>query len=153
PQPGLDPARRDHRRRHRAGHRTGEGPGYGQGPYLWRGQRRGVSPRLLPRWGRDRNRPSPLAPPGGDARRGLRARLDRLGDALSPGALRLRFQGYQRRLGLTRLGVVAIVGFVGIWLLARIVAGTAMYLFAYGALLLVVISYLIAPRRLKLTGD
>jgi len=51
------------------------------------------------------------------------------------------------------LGTVALTAFVSIWLLARIVAGTAMYLFAYGALLLVVVSYLIAPRRLKLTGE
>jgi uncharacterized protein (DUF58 family) len=67
--------------------------------------------------------------------------------------VRARWQAFQRRVGLTRLGVVALAGFVIIWLLARIVAGTAMYLFAYGALLLLVVSYLIAPRRLKLHGE
>lgn len=49
--------------------------------------------------------------------------------------------------------MAAVVAFVAMWLLARIIAGTAMYLVAYGALLLVVVSYLLAPRRLKLTGE
>jgi uncharacterized protein (DUF58 family) len=109
-----------------------------------------VSPRLIPRR-RAGSRPGPISP-AGDRARGLRARLDRLTDALAPSALRLRWQAFQRRTGLTRLGVVAFAGFVLIWLAARIVAGTAMYLFAYGALLLVVVSYIIAPRRLKLEG-
>jgi uncharacterized protein (DUF58 family) len=85
--------------------------------------------------------------------RGLLARFDRLSDALGPTAVRLRVRKAQRRLGITALGAAAILAFVGMWILARIVAGTAMYLFAYGALLLVVISYLLAPRRLKLEGE
>jgi len=44
------------------------------------------------------------------------------------------------------------VGALGLWIAARIIAGTAMFLFAYGALLLIVVSYLIAPRRLRLEG-
>ncbi|MHB1923200.1 MAG: DUF58 domain-containing protein [Acidimicrobiales bacterium] len=39
------------------------------------------------------------------------------------------------------------------WILARIVAGTAVYLFAYGALLTVVAALLLAPRKLPLQGD
>jgi uncharacterized protein (DUF58 family) len=113
-----------------------------------------MSPRLIPRRRQGQPRAAAVRPTGGgDAVRGFRARVDRITDALAPSALRARFQGYQRSLGLTRLGAVAVAGFVIIWLLARIVAGTAMYLFAYGALLLVVVSYLIAPRRLKLQGD
>lgn len=85
--------------------------------------------------------------------RGLRARLDRLVDALGPAAVRRRLLAYQRRLGITRSGQVAVVGAVGLWVMARVVAGTAMYLFAYGAVLLLAVSYLIAPRRLKLDGE
>jgi uncharacterized protein (DUF58 family) len=84
---------------------------------------------------------------------GLRTRLDRVTDALSPGSIRRALQGAQRRLGITRTGQIALVGAVLLWLMARVVAGVAMYLFAYGALLLVVVSYLIAPRRLRLVGE
>ena len=83
----------------------------------------------------------------------LRARLDRLTDRLGPKAVRDRVERVQRATGLTALGAAALFAFVAVWLLARIVAGTAMYLFAYGALLLVVVSYVIAPRRLKLQGE
>ena len=89
----------------------------------------------------------------GDRVRALRSRLDRWGEALSPRALRRRAEEFQRRIGLTRTGQVAIVAAVALWTLAYIVAGTAMYLFAYGALLLVVTGILLAPRRLKLEGD
>jgi uncharacterized protein (DUF58 family) len=83
----------------------------------------------------------------------LRTRLDRVSDALSPGSIRRALQSVQRRLGITRTGQIALVGAVLLWLMARVVAGVAMYLFAYGALLLVVVSYLIAPRRLRLVGE
>jgi uncharacterized protein (DUF58 family) len=83
----------------------------------------------------------------------VRARLDRLTDALSPAAIKRSLESAQRKLGITRSGQIALVGFVLLWLMARLVAGTAMYLFAYGLLLLVVVSYLIAPRKLRLTGE
>ena len=85
-------------------------------------------------------------------RRSLRARLDRVVDALSPGSIRRGFEAAQRKLGITRSGQIALVGFVLLWLMARVVAGTAMYLFAYGLLLLVGLAYLIAPHRLRMTG-
>jgi uncharacterized protein (DUF58 family) len=84
--------------------------------------------------------------------RRLRARLDRIVDALQPAALRTRAQALARRTGITRTGAIALIGFVLLWLMARIVAGTAMYLFAYGLLLLLGVSYLISPRNLKLEG-
>ena len=108
---------------------------------------------MAPRVFRRKGDPRRAAPRAAGGRRGLRARLDRLSDALAPSEVRRRAAALQRRIGLTVLGVAAIAGFVVVWLLARIVAGTAMYLFAYGALLLVVVSYLLAPRRLKLEGD
>ncbi len=107
---------------------------------------RGVSPK------KQRNRPPrPVGAPKG--LRGVRARLDRVVDALSPSSLRRGAEAFNRRLGITRSGQVALVGFAILWIMARVVAGTAMYLFAYGLLLLVVVCYLIAPRRLRLTGD
>ena len=90
------------------------------------------------------------APP--TAGRRLRARLDRVVDALQPSALRRRVDAFVRRTGITRTGAIALFGFVLLWIMARIVAGTAMYLFAYGLLLLVGISFLISPRNLKLEG-
>ncbi len=93
-----------------------------------------------------------MARSGAASGRRLRARLDRVTDALGPRALRERARSLQRRLGITRSGQIAIVGAVAIWIMARVVAGTGMYLFAYGMVLLIVISYLIAPRNLKLEG-
>jgi uncharacterized protein (DUF58 family) len=88
----------------------------------------------------------------GAARRG-RARLDAVVDALGPQALRDRARRLQRVIGFTALGLAALGAFVAIWLVARLIAGTAMYLFAYGALLMVVVSVVIAPRNLKLAGE
>jgi len=84
--------------------------------------------------------------------RTVRARLDRVADALSPGSVRRALEALQRKIGITRSGQIALVGFVLLWVMARVVAGTAMYLFAYGLLLLVGLSYLVAPHRLRLTG-
>ena len=85
--------------------------------------------------------------------RRARARFDALSDALAPGALRKRTEDLKRKTGVRVYGVVAFVGFVFIWLMARIVAGTAMYLFAYGLLLLFVVCFFLAPRNLKLKGE
>ena len=96
-------------------------------------------------------RPVGRAAPAG--KKSWRSRLDRLTDALGPRALRQRARDIQRRIGVTRSGQIAVVAAIALWVSARIVAGTAMYLFAYGAALLLIVSYLIAPRRLKLTGN
>jgi uncharacterized protein (DUF58 family) len=110
-----------------------------------------VSPKLRNR-SRDATRARRGTTAGAGRSRQWRGRLDALTDAIGPAAIRRRVRGWQRKLGITALGAIAFLAFVSIWLLARIVAGTAMYLFAYGALLLLVISYVIAPRRLKLEG-
>ncbi|HET7433183.1 MAG TPA: hypothetical protein VFN10_00575, partial [Thermoanaerobaculia bacterium] len=73
-------------------------------------------------------------------------------DALSPGSIRRGFEAAQRKLGITRSGQIALVGCVMLWVMARVVAGTAMYLFAYGLALLVGLAYLIAPHKLRMTG-
>jgi len=83
----------------------------------------------------------------------MRERLDALTDALGPTAVKRRFHEWERKLGITRSGQIAAIGAVLLWVLAYVVAGTAMFLFAYGAILLLGVSMLIAPRNLKLTGE
>jgi hypothetical protein len=51
----------------------------------------------------------------------------------------------QRTVGITRYGQVAVVAAMVLWVMAYVVAGTAMYLFAYGIVLLLVVAYFIAP--------
>jgi uncharacterized protein (DUF58 family) len=79
--------------------------------------------------------------------------MDALADSLGPGALRRRFQEFQRRTPVTRYGQVAFLGAVVLWIMARVVAGTAMYLFAYGVVMMLVVAFVIAPRKLKLEGE
>src|SRR5688500_2372018 len=86
------------------------------------------------------------------AGRGLRASIDRLRDAMGPAAIRKKFLELQRKTGITRSGQIAILGAVLLWFMARVVAGTAMYMFSYGAILLVGAAFLLAPRRLRLEG-
>jgi uncharacterized protein (DUF58 family) len=83
----------------------------------------------------------------------LLAGFDRARDSLAPATVRKFFERVQRRSGITRTGQVALLGAVVLWIMARVVAGTAIYLVAYGAVLFVGVGYLIAPRRLKLTAD
>ncbi|HEX9316259.1 MAG TPA: hypothetical protein VGA71_12745, partial [Actinomycetota bacterium] len=68
--------------------------------------------------------PRPAARPVGlpTAWRRIRARLDRVVDALSPGSIKRGLDAAQRKLGITRSGQIALVGFVGLWLMARVVA-------------------------------
>ena len=108
----------------------------------------------LPRRSRQRGGRGNAAPGTTEnAVRGVRGRVDRIVESFGPSALRKRFLDLQRKLGITRSGQIAIVGAVVLWLMARVVAGTAMYLFAYGAILLVVVAYVIAPKRLRLEGE
>jgi uncharacterized protein (DUF58 family) len=103
----------------------------------------------------ERTRSLRRRPAGGSPRAGggWRARLDAVTDALSPSALRRRYEEFQRWSGITRYGWVAVTGAIALWIAARIVAGTAMYLFAYGLVLLLVVCFILAPRRLRLEGE
>lgn len=78
---------------------------------------------------------------------------DRLGDSFTPAKIRAKWQEFQRKTHLTRTGLVAVVTVIPIWLVGRIIAGNALYIFAYGLLLLIALSYLLAPRRLRLIGE
>ncbi len=80
-------------------------------------------------------------------------RLDRIRDDLRIAALRARVRDIARRSGLTRTGGLALVAAIVPWVVARVVAGTALYVFAYTTILLVLAAVLLAPRRLRLTAE
>src|SRR5690349_11565362 len=88
-----------------------------------------------------------------DRTRSLRSRLDGIGERLTPAALRETFKRLERKTAITRVGQLAILGAIAMWVLAYVVAGTAMYLFAYGVVLLVGVALVLAPRKLKLHGE
>lgn len=85
--------------------------------------------------------------------RSTRAQLDKVRDSIEVPALRRRVEELVRKTGLTRTGQVALAASVIPWIVARIVAGTALYVFAYGTIALVLMSAALAPRRLKLTAE
>lgn len=78
---------------------------------------------------------------------------DQLTDALSAKSLRDRAINLQRSSHLTRTGLVAVSAVIPVWTVGRIVAGNSLYIFAYGLSLLIIASYLLAPRRLRLSGS
>ena len=86
-------------------------------------------------------------------RRRLVERADRVRLFVEPSRLRRWYLEVERRIGVTRIGIAAVFAAVAMWALAYVVAGTAMYLFAYGIVLLLGLSFVIAPRNLKLEGD
>jgi len=90
--------------------------------------------------------------PGTSAKSRLLQRLDALREAMAPQRIRLAWKGFERKIGLTRSGQMAIVAFLVLWTVAFVIAGTALYIIAYGALFLVLASYALAPRKLKLEG-
>ena len=104
-------------------------------------------------FGRSRRSGAPRPPRSDRGRGGARGLLDRVTDSLSPRSVKRGLESLQRKSGITRAGQLAVIAAVVLWLLARIVAGTAMFLFSYGAILLVVAAWLIAPRKLRLEGE
>jgi uncharacterized protein (DUF58 family) len=82
----------------------------------------------------------------------LRDRLDVLADAAGPRAFRERVSRWHRVIGVTLYGAVVVVGFFTLWLVARIVAGKAIYVFAYGLLLVFGLAFFTSP-KLRLTGE
>ncbi|HUR49807.1 MAG TPA: DUF58 domain-containing protein [Acidimicrobiales bacterium] len=86
-------------------------------------------------------------------RRALLLALDRVKDNLAVAAVRRLAAEALRRSGLTRSGQVAVVSAAIPWLVAYLVAGTALYLFSYATVLVVVAAFFLAPRRLRLTAE
>lgn len=83
----------------------------------------------------------------------VQSRLDRIRDRLTVREIRRAWLDFERRIGLTRAGQIAILAAAATWVVARVIAGTPLFLFAYGTFLLVAAGYVLARRRLKLTGD
>jgi len=84
---------------------------------------------------------------------GVQRRLDRLRDALTTERLRRSLLNARRRIGLTTGGQLALVAAIATWITARIIAGTPLFVLAYGLFLLVVSGYILArSRRMKLTA-
>ncbi len=83
----------------------------------------------------------------------IQTRYDRIRDGLAPQEVRKRWENAKRAVGLTTSGQVAIVGVVLTYVFGRIIGGLPILLMAYGLLLLIVLSYTLAPRRLKLEGE
>lgn len=79
--------------------------------------------------------------------------LDRARDALAVPALRSSARDVVRRTGLTRSGQTALVAAVVPWIVAYLVAGTALYIFSYATVLVVGMAFVMAPRRLRLTAE
>lgn len=59
----------------------------------------------------------------------------------------------QRKVGLTPIGLLGVVLAVILWLIGYWVAGKTLYLFAYGAVGLILTVYLTGRRSLPLTGE
>jgi uncharacterized protein (DUF58 family) len=79
---------------------------------------------------------------------------DRLSDATRGGGVRTLVEFLQRRSGITRAGLAAVSGALLLWIVARVVAGRAVYLVAYGALLFVLLGYALARlTAVSLTGE
>jgi uncharacterized protein (DUF58 family) len=76
--------------------------------------------------------------------------FDKARDVFAPERIRSGWLNFQRAIGLTRAGQVGVLVAVILWLVAFLVAGTALYIIAYGSFFLVVASYVLAQRRPKL---
>jgi uncharacterized protein (DUF58 family) len=90
--------------------------------------------------------------PRGRLPRSLRERIDQLQQAAAPRAVRERTSRLQRIVGITLYGAIVLLGFLVLWLLARLIAGKAIYVFAYGLLIVFGLAFFTSP-NLKLTGE
>lgn len=76
--------------------------------------------------------------------------IDNLRERFAPEHIRDQWDALERAVGLTRSGQIAIFAALLLWLVARLVAGTSLYIIAYGSFLMVVASYALAQRRPKI---
>src|SRR5258708_10001109 len=87
--------------------------------------------------------------PGGSRKGGLTmlaaSEADRIRDRLSWQELSRSAGVVSRLVGLTRSGYIALAGAVMLWVVARVVAGDAMYVASYGAAAFVVAAVFLAP--------
>lgn len=89
----------------------------------------------------------------GRLKRLQRSASDAIATATSAKTWRPLMQRIQRKIGLTPIGILGVVIAVLLWLLGYWVAGKTLYLFAYGAVGLIVTVFLTGRRSLPLTGE
>lgn len=77
---------------------------------------------------------------------------ERLADRFSVRRIKTAIERIERRAGITRLGVVGIVLAVVMWGFARLIAGKTLYLFAYGTLVMMIVTWATVRRHLPLEG-
>lgn len=91
------------------------------------------------------------------ARRGagvaVQTRLDTVRDAVAAGSARQIWQGLRRAVGLTTTGQVALLGAALTYVFGRIIGGLPILLLAYGLFLLLVAGFVLAARRLRMSGE
>ncbi len=83
----------------------------------------------------------------------VRTRFDRVRDSLSPQTVRRSLTTVRRKIGLTTSGQVALFGVVATYIFGRIIGGLPILLLAYGLLLLLVIGFVLARRRIRMEGE
>lgn len=82
-----------------------------------------------------------------------RGTSDAIAAATSAKTWRPLMHSMQRKIGLTPIGLLGVAMAVVLWLIGYWVAGKTLYLFAYGAIGLIVTVYLTGRRSLPLTGE
>ncbi len=90
---------------------------------------------------------------GGGARAAVATRIDAIRDAFAAGRVRRGWQGFIRWLGFTTSGWIALGAGVVLYVFGRIIGGLPVLLIAYGFGLLVVLSVVLARRRVNMEGE
>ena len=90
---------------------------------------------------------------GGRTGVAVRTRVDSVRDAISTGAVKRSLQGVRRSVGLTTSGGVALIAVIATYVFGRIIGGLPVLLIAYGLLLLLVVSFVFARRRVRMEGE
>ena len=79
--------------------------------------------------------------------------LDWFRDQTEVSIIRQMWRDITRKFGITRTGQLALIAAVVLWIVGRIVAGTTLYVIAYGIATMVIMSYFLAPRKLRLVAQ
>lgn len=85
--------------------------------------------------------------------RRTREKVDRLRDETQVANLRRRARMLLQKIGITKTGQLALAAAFLLWVTGRIVAGETLYIIAYGTVLMVFVSYFLAPKRLRLEAE
>jgi uncharacterized protein (DUF58 family) len=101
-----------------------------------------------------RRRSAPASRGAGSTRgASVRTRIDSVRDAMQSGAIRKSYQSILRWVGLTTSGRVAFIGALATYVFGRIIGGLPVLLMAYGLAFLLIASFFLARRRLRMEGE